>query len=91
MEDSERYTRKKTTLIRYCDLYAKKKHIQSRKLFGSYKMTLMSEERLSPKQFRHLCRYLRYDLMMDETELNECFKEFVRPTKPEEDETATLY
>jgi hypothetical protein len=91
MEDSDRYTSKKLTLIRYCDLYNRAKHIQSRKLFGSYKMTLMSGERLSPKQFKHLSRYLRYDLMMDEKKLNEVFRDYVRSTGTEENEPATLY
>ena len=90
MTDIQAYNSKKMTLISYCDLYGKASHIKSRKLFKSYKFSLMQDEGLSKKQWQHLVRYLRYDLYQTEEKLTEAFKEFIRCAQPY-DETAPLY
>ena len=90
MTTTQVYTNKKRILISYCDLYGKAPHIRSRKLFKSYKFSLMEDEGLSKKQWEHLVTYLRYDLHQSEEKLTQNFKEFIRCAQPYE-ETATLY
>ena len=90
MTDIQAYNSKKMTLISYCDLYGKASHIKSRKLFKSYKFSLMEDEGLSMKQWKHLVTYLRYDLYQSEAKLTAHFKDFIRCSQPYE-ETATLY
>ena len=89
MNEQEIYTSRKNTLIRYCDLYGKAPHIKSRTLFKSYKFSLMSDEKLSEKQWNHLARYLRYDLYKSEKELTGAFSAFIK--SPITEEAATLY
>ena len=89
MNETHRYTTLKNTLISYCDLYGKAPHIKSRTLFKSYKFSLMSDEKLSEKQWSHLVRYLRYDLYRSEEALTGAFREFIRPSVTEE--PATLF
>ena len=50
----------------------------------------MQDEGLTPNQWKHLARYLRYDLYQTEEQLSEAFKEFIRQPKVKE-EPATLY
>ena len=90
MKDIQVNTSKKMTLISHCDAYGKASHIRSRKLFKSYKFALMNDEGLTPNQWKHLARYLRYDLYKTEDELTKVFDEFIRLPKKQE-EPATLY
>ena len=89
MNETEIYTTRKNTLISYCDLYGKAPHIQSRTPYKSYRFRLMSDEKLSEKQWNHLVRYLRYDLYKSEKELTGAFREFIKSSITEE--AATLY
>ena len=89
MTETEIYTTRKHTPIRYCDLYGKATHIKSKALFKSYKFSLMSDEKLSERQWNHLVRYLRYDLYKSEKELTGTFREFINGSITEE--PATLY
>ena len=89
MNEQEIYTTRKNTLISYCDLYGKAPHIQSRTLFKSYRFSLMSDEKLSEKQWNHLVKYLRYDLYKSEKELTGAFSAFIK--SPITEEAATLY
>ena len=91
MTDLQVYTNKKLVLISYCEQYGKASHIRSRKLFKSYKFSLMEDEGLSKKQWSHLVSYLRYDLYQSEEKLTEHFKDFIRCAQPYEEQPATLY
>ena len=65
------------TLVYWCNVYSEKNRILSRRLFRVYCNELLSGKKLSKNKFKHLCKFLVWDLKKGEVELYRMFKDYV--------------
>ncbi len=72
---------KRKVLINLINMYLKKEHIKSRYLFKFYKDRLLNNKYLTEKQFRHLLKYIVYDLQMTPHQCKLTFSELVSERK----------
>ena len=69
---------RKKELIYWCNLYGRKKHIWSRRLFGVYVNRIIKEGNVTEKQFEHIVKYLKYDLKKTDRECWERFGDIIK-------------
>ena len=69
---------RKKELIYWCNYYEGKKHIWSRRLFGMYVNRLLKEGNVTERQFKHIVKYLKYDLKKSDKELWERFDKVIK-------------
>ena len=56
-------------LVMWCDVYSRKEHIWTKHLFRSYKVRLLNKGNVTEKMFKHITKYLKWDLKMNDERL----------------------
>jgi hypothetical protein len=78
------------TLVYWCNRYSEKNRILSRRLFKLYGYELLNGKKLSKNKFRHLCKFLVWDLKKGEVELYRMFKDYVEDSSSKKSNSINL-